>query len=138
MATGWPLDSSRYDGNGNVNPWFLPSDIDIGVPESHQHLYQKLLAGGLETLERRETGRQPDLAVIVCGADPYEQDELPSASLLQLSRQQLLERNDFLWRFFRQRQIPSVWLMAGGYGAESHIIDADFLQASLTQTLNLF
>ena len=64
-----------------------------------------------------ETGR-PDLALVVCGADPYELDELPSTAGLKLSLEQLLERDQLVYSFLKTRKIPGAWVMAGGYGRD--------------------
>jgi acetoin utilization deacetylase AcuC-like enzyme len=74
----------------------------------------------------------PDLAIIVQGSDPYEKDELPSASLLKLSKEEMLERDIFLYQFLKDKNIPQAYLMSGGYGQYAYEIYCQFLQAILT------
>jgi acetoin utilization deacetylase AcuC-like enzyme len=73
----------------------------------------------------------PDLAIVVDGADPYEKDELPSTSDLQLSLDTCVERDLLVYTFLRERHIPSAWLMAGGYGDRAWEPPASFLGALL-------
>ncbi|MFV0438301.1 MAG: histone deacetylase [Desulfopila sp.] len=125
MARGWPLDGPRILADGSVNPSFLPSDIDIPVDSGEEHLYLERLRDGLGRLERWPG---PDLAIVVCGADPYEKDELPSASLLKLSLQQMFARDRLIYTWLQERKIPSVFVMAGGYGDEVWRVYAQFLR----------
>ena len=124
MASGWPLDGPAILADGSVNPSFIPSDIDIPMESGEEHQYLERLRAGLERLE---AGKRADLAVVVCGSDPYEKDELPSASLLRLSLEQMFERNRLLYTWLAQREIPAAFLMAGGYGEEVWRVYAQFL-----------
>jgi acetoin utilization deacetylase AcuC-like enzyme len=132
MAHGWPLDEPDVDEEGRPNPSYLPSDIDLPVDEGQEARYLPLLSSGLGRLEVLS---RPELAVVVDGADPYELDELPSTAPLRLTLSQLLERDLLIYRFLRERRIPSAWLMSGGYGERSWEVYAQFLGKVLPERL---
>ncbi|EKD33617.1 MAG: histone deacetylase superfamily, partial [uncultured bacterium] len=90
MASGWPLDCPALLADGRPNPSFIPSDIDIPIESGEEPYYLERLRAGLRNLEE---GDKADLAIVVCGADPYEKDELPSATPLKLSLNQMFERD---------------------------------------------
>ena len=62
MAHGWPLDGEPFDSNGNLNPSFTASDIDIPVEAGQDDMYLNFLQNGLRTLEKNAL---PDLAIVV-------------------------------------------------------------------------
>jgi acetoin utilization deacetylase AcuC-like enzyme len=128
MAAGWPLDQPERDADGRPNPSFIPSTVDIAIAPGAEPVYNQRLKEGLERLAA--TGR-PDLALVVCGADPYELDELPSAAGLRLSLGQLLERDRMVYSFLKARGIPGAWVMAGGYGRNSWRVYTQFLEWAL-------
>jgi len=134
MANGWPLDGNEYDAEGNFNPSFTPSDIDIPMAKGEEDLYVPRLRQGLDNLDRRA---HPDLAVIVSGADPYAKDELPSTGDLRLSLAQLKERDILTYNFLKERDIPRAYLMAGGYGPNCWEVYARFLEWALVDALRL-
>jgi acetoin utilization deacetylase AcuC-like enzyme len=121
MKEGWPLNS------GSVrDPWFIPSNIDVGIDAGEERSYLEKLNQGLEKLKNNFP--LPDLAVVVNGADPYELDELPSSELLKLSKEQMLERDKLVYQFLKELNIPQAYVMAGGYGKHSHEIYSQFLE----------
>jgi acetoin utilization deacetylase AcuC-like enzyme len=132
MGQGWPLDEEKYDDAGNLNPSFIDSDIDIPMARGEDHLYVARLQEGLNELEKFP---KPELAVVVSGVDPFEKDELPSTSDLQLSLEQLLERDQLVYQFLKDRGIPSAFVMAGGYGEYSWKVYAQFLEWALLDRL---
>jgi acetoin utilization deacetylase AcuC-like enzyme len=132
MAAGWPLDQPERDAAGRPNPSFVPSTVDIPIAPGEEPFYIERLRDGLERLGRT---LQPDLALVVCGADPYELDELPSTAGLKLSLGQLLERDQRVYAFLKQRVIPGAWVMAGGYGRNSWRVYAQFLEWVLADRL---
>lgn len=113
MAHGWPLDQSQYDADGNLHPSYIPSDFDIPIDSGEEHLYVPRLRDVLDSLAQLP---KPDLAVVLCGADPYEYDELPSTRLLNLTLEQLYERDTAIFDFLTDLNISRAYLMAGGYG----------------------
>lgn len=121
MKEGWPLNSGSLR-----DPWFIPSTVDIGIDNGEEDHYLARLEAGLMDLE--ETCPKPDLVIVVNGADPYEHDELPSASFLNLTKEQLMERDKYLYMFFKSRGIPQSYVMAGGYGHKSWEIYLQFLK----------
>jgi len=134
MARGWPLDGEKFNPDGSLNPSFVPSDVDIPIEPGQDNLYVNKLQQGLEILEKQPL---PDIAVVVSGVDPYENDELPSADELQLSLEQMKERDLLVYNFLKQKAIPRAYLMAGGYGAKSWEVYAQFLEWALMDNLNL-
>lgn len=130
MASGWPLDSPAELADGTPNPSFIPSDIDIPIESGEEQYYVERLHSGLQKLEEEGTA---DLAIVVCGADPYENDELPSTTPLKLSLEQMFERDKLLYNWLTERKIPAVFLMAGGYGDEVWRVYAQFLLWALHQ-----
>jgi len=121
MKEGWPLNSGTLR-----DPWFIPSTVDVGVEVGEEDQYLAHLEAGL--LELEEKSPRPDLVIVVNGADPYEFDELPSASFLNLSKEQMIARDKFLYQFFKSRNIPQSYVMAGGYGEKSWEIYLQFLK----------
>jgi acetoin utilization deacetylase AcuC-like enzyme len=121
MKEGWPLNSGTLR-----DPWFIPSTVDVGVEVGEEDQYLARLEAGL--LELEEIAPKPDLVIVVNGADPFEYDELPSASFLNLSKEQMMARDKFLYQFFKSRSIPQSYVMAGGYGEKSWEIYLQFLK----------
>jgi acetoin utilization deacetylase AcuC-like enzyme len=80
---------------------------------------------------------QPDLALVVSGADPFFKDELPSTGDLRLSLAQLKERDLLTYNFLKERNIPRAYLMAGGYGESCWEVYAQFLEWALLDNLGL-
>ena len=132
MAKGWPLDQPEHDADGRLNPSFVPSTIDIPIESGEEPLYNRRLR---ESLEHLLGFGRPDLALVVCGADPYELDELPSTAGLSLSLEQLLERDQTVYEFLKTLAVPGAWVMAGGYGRNSWRVYAQFLQWVLLKRL---
>jgi len=126
MGSGWPLEGPKNNQNGDLYPWFIPSDLDIPIEEGEESLYLTKLKEGLLKLEG-----PPDLAVIVCGSDPFEKDELASTAKLKLNLSQLLERDLLIYKFFKKLGVPQCYLMSGGYGSESHKVYSQFLEKIL-------
>jgi acetoin utilization deacetylase AcuC-like enzyme len=128
MAKGWPLDGPSFLADGTPNPSFVPSDIDIPIESGEEDVYIDRLEEGLLRLEKM--GRA-DLAIVVCGADPYEKDELPSTAGLRLSLEQMLARDQLVSIFLEKRNLPAAFLMAGGYGDHVWQVYAGFLTWAL-------
>lgn len=126
MAKGWPLDSPKFNKDGELNPWYMPSTIDIGINENEEEKYLSQLEFGLSFLEQNHPN--PDLAIIVDGSDPYEHDELPSSQLLKLTKQQLLARDMLLFNYFKAKKVPQAYLASGGYGKYVGEIHYQFLE----------
>ncbi len=121
MQEGWPLNAGTVK-----DPWFIPSNIDIGIGLGEDDRYLEKLQMGL--LELKEKYPRPDLVFVIQGADPYELDELESANLLKLSKEQMLERDKMVYNFLNELNLPQVYVMAGGYGHHSYEIYDQFLK----------
>lgn len=134
MAHGWPLDAETYDKAGNFNPSFTPSNIDIPMARGEDAFYVPRLEEGLNKIDQMF---KPDLAIVVSGSDPYQEDELPSTSDLKLSLEQLAQRDLLVYNYLSERDIPRSYLMAGGYGENCWKVYAQFLVPSLLDNLNL-
>jgi acetoin utilization deacetylase AcuC-like enzyme len=130
MAAGWPLDGPAIRPDSRPDPAFVPADIDVPIGEGEEERYVPALREALVRLDRYP---RPDLAVVVCGADPYEHDELPSTAGLRLTLAQLLERDRAVFDFLRNRNIPAAYLMAGGYGVRTWEVYARFLEWALAR-----
>jgi acetoin utilization deacetylase AcuC-like enzyme len=130
MADGWPLDEIR-PGKDGKDPAHLPSSIDIGIKEGEEAIYNSSLQQGLQKLI--ELIPKPDIAFVLAGADPFEEDALPSAKLLQMSREQMQERDRLVYSHLEEHKIPAAYVMAGNYGENGWKIYSDFLLWTLTK-----
>lgn len=133
MARGWPLDLPEYLEDGTRHPSFTPSDIDVPIESGEEGLYNRRLATALDMLAGYPI---PDLALVELGADPYEKDGLPSTDPLNLTLDQMNERNLLIYEFLKSRNIPSAYLMSGGYGEHAWEPYPDFLIHALLDRLS--
>jgi acetoin utilization deacetylase AcuC-like enzyme len=123
MRDGWPLDKEdKSDAS------FIHSDMDIGVTLEDDYL--AMLKDGLEHFNPQE-----DFAIVVHGADVYEKDELESAQLIQLSKEDVLKRDLMVYELLKDRGIPQAWVMAGGYGRYVHEVFTQFLDHALEREM---
>ena len=125
MKTGWPLVTGPRDSEQKLYPWYIPSTVDIEIEMGQEAHYLDRLQTGLTEL--KDKTEKPDIAVIILGADPYELDELPSSSKLNLTLSQMLLRDQLVANFLSRENIPALYLMGGGYGAHAHIPYVQFL-----------
>ena len=132
MAHGWPLDGEAFDQHGKPNPSFVSSDIDIPIAAGEEHLYVSKLEVGLEKLIGNGP---PDMAIVLSGSDPYEEDELPSTGELKLSLEQLNERDLLVYHFLKSHRIPRAYVTAGGYGEHAWEVDWQFIKWALLDNL---
>lgn len=121
MKDGWPLDQGIP-----TDPWFIPSNVEIGIGSDENRTYLTRLKAGLEEMESQFP--KPDLVLVVNGADPYEHDGLASSGLLKLTKEEMLERDMMIYHFFSSRKIPQSYVMSGGYGDKSWEIYSQFLK----------
>jgi len=128
MAKGWPLDDESLASAKEGRAPLLPSDVDIGIDSGDEDEYSSRLADGIRELEII-SGRTPDFTLVVDGADPYEHDGLSSSSLLRLTLEQCVERDMLVYRYLQDRNIPSAWIQAGGYGDRAWEPAAHFLMS---------
>jgi acetoin utilization deacetylase AcuC-like enzyme len=133
MARGWPLDGPALDSQGRLDRSRYPSTVDIPIPAGGEEFYLDGLENGLRLLWALAKGRPPDLAIVVAGSDPFDEDELPGTASLRLNMNQMFARDMFVHDWLARRAIPQSWLMAGGYGAGSWKVYAKFLTPVLLQ-----
>ncbi len=94
-----------------------PSDLDVDLPDGCGDLdYLAALDESLaQVWQRHPAAQQPGLAFYLAGADPHEGDRL---GRLKLSHEGLAERDRRVFSALRERRIPVVVVMAGGYGRD--------------------
>jgi acetoin utilization deacetylase AcuC-like enzyme len=89
------------------------SDLDIGLPDgTGDEFYLAALHQGLEKLEEQF---KPDFIIYLAGADPHEGDRLGK---LSITKNGMGQRDECVFQFALDRQIPIAFSMAGGYGKE--------------------
>jgi len=93
-------------------------DLDVDLPDGcTDGPYLEALDAALEAMWRRHDDGLPGLVFYLAGADPHEGDRL---GRLKLSAAGMAERDHRVFEALRQRGIPAVMAMAGGYG---HVIE---------------
>ena len=89
------------------------SDFDIGLDDfANDSVYLSALK---TVIPKKVDAFQPDLIVYVAGADPYEQDQLGK---LKISIDGLRKRDDLVTNYCREKKIPMVIVLAGGYAID--------------------
>jgi acetoin utilization deacetylase AcuC-like enzyme len=89
------------------------SDLDIGLPDgTGDEFYLAALHQGLQKLEGQF---KPDFIIYLAGADPHEGDRLGK---LSITKNGMGQRDEYVFQFALDRQIPIAFSMAGGYGKE--------------------
>ena len=107
------------------------SDLDVALPDgTDDGEYLAALARGLEeALDRSEA----DLAIFLAGADPFEGDRL---GRLSITKEGLAERDRLVLKSCRERDLPVVVTMAGGYAIDvKDTVDIHFQTVSRAATL---
>ncbi|MDR2478793.1 MAG: histone deacetylase [Treponema sp.] len=136
MARGWPLDAETLAKARPGHAPLVPADVEIPVDSGGEKCYISALEAGLRKLrqlsesyaQHRSSGKwKPDLVIVVDGADPYEHDGLASSSPIKLSLAQCLDRDRLVYDHLRRENIPSAWILAGGYGERAWEPVAAFL-----------
>ena len=102
------------------------SNLDILL--SHQITGREYMAVLKEKLVPVYASFDPQLVFYIAGSDPYEHDTLCD---LNLTREEMLERNLYVLNLVRKEKTPLVIVAGGGYGAESWKIYYDFIAATL-------
>jgi acetoin utilization deacetylase AcuC-like enzyme len=89
------------------------SDLDVGLPdETGDAAYLETLHQSLEIVDTRF---KPNCIIYLAGADPHEGDRLGKLSLTQ---EGIRQRDEAVFQYGLDRQIPIAFSMAGGYGKE--------------------
>ena len=81
-----------------------------------------------EHLEPAFDSFKPQLVFYIAGSDPYEHDTLCD---LNLTREEMLERNLYVFNLVKYSKKPLVVVAGGGYGAESWKIYFDYIASTL-------
>ncbi len=136
------IDLDYHQGDGNLlifkddpnvmtysmhaNPWLTitkENNLDIIVPEKSdgQH-YLEILQSSLPPAFNNFN---PDLVFYIAGSDPYEADTIGD---MTLTREQMLDRNLFVYNLVQAKNVPMVVLAGGGYGPQSWNIYYDFIK----------
>ncbi len=98
----------------NLYPVKQQSDLDVGLPSyAGDDVYLEQLR---EYVPKVYAGHDAELVVYVAGADPYAGDQLGT---LRLSFDGLIERDHVVLEPPRERGLPVVILLAGGYAART-------------------
>ena len=89
------------------------SDLDLGLADSCDDAsYLHALSQSLDQLDSRF---KPDCLIFLAGADPHEGDRL---GRLNVSTEGMRLRDEKVFRYALDKQLPIAFSMAGGYGKE--------------------
>lgn len=86
------------------------SDLDVPLPDGADD--GEFLAALEDGLEEAFESAEPELAIYLAGADPFEDDRL---GRLSVSKEGLAERDRLVLESCRERGVPVAVTMAGGY-----------------------
>jgi acetoin utilization deacetylase AcuC-like enzyme len=90
------------------------SDLDIGL---NDYANDAVYLSAMKTVIPKKIDEfNPELIVYVAGADPYEHDQLGK---LKISINGLRQRDDLVTSYCRERKIPLVIVLAGGYAIDT-------------------
>jgi acetoin utilization deacetylase AcuC-like enzyme len=103
-------------GERNFPARKVASDLDVELPDGcDDRAYLEALDAALAESWRRQAQAMPGLVFYLAGADPHVGDRL---GRLALSTEGLAERDRRVFAACRERGIPVVVSMAGGYGRD--------------------
>lgn len=89
------------------------SDLDIALPDGcNDEVYLHSLSAALDQLDSRF---KADCLIFLAGADPHEGDRL---GRLDISKDGMRLRDEMVFQYALDRQLPIAFSMAGGYGKE--------------------
>ena len=89
------------------------SDLDIGLADGcNDEVYLHSLSTALDQLDSRF---KADCLIFLAGADPHEGDRL---GRLDISKDGMRLRDEMVFQYGLDRQLPIAFSMAGGYGKE--------------------
>ena len=89
------------------------SDLDVGLADGcNDVVYLRSLSTALDQLDSRF---KADCLIFLAGADPHEGDRL---GRLAISKNGMRLRDEMVFRYALDRQLPIAFSMAGGYGKE--------------------
>jgi acetoin utilization deacetylase AcuC-like enzyme len=103
-----------------------PDKKDIILPDNcNGREYLRILKSALPDLVH---SFDPEVIFYIAGSDPYIFDTLGD---LSLSREDMLNRNMYIFSVIKERKIPAVIVAGGGYGDRSWEVYYDFIYQSL-------
>jgi histone deacetylase 11 len=126
---GWPWASifDLYQRDlfpSQKEPVDFPLPVSPGLSGSeYLEIIRAALPGALDTV-------RPDLVIYDAVSDPFVDDPLAG---FRLTRNDLAERDLLVVSMVREREIPVVMVLSGGYSAESWRIHADGIEGILTR-----
>jgi acetoin utilization deacetylase AcuC-like enzyme len=89
------------------------SDLAVGLADGcNDEIYLHSLSTALDQLDSRF---KADCLIFLAGADPHEGDRL---GRLNISKDGMRLRDEMVFQYARDRQLPIAFSMAGGYGKE--------------------
>jgi acetoin utilization deacetylase AcuC-like enzyme len=89
------------------------SDLDLGLADGcNDETYLHSLC---DCLDQLDTCFKADFIIFLAGADPHEGDRL---GRLLVSKEGMHKRDETVFQYALERQIPIAFSMAGGYGKE--------------------
>ena len=89
------------------------SDLDVGLADGcNDEVYLRSLSTALDQLDARF---KADCLIFLAGADPHEGDRL---GRLDISKDGMRLRDEMVFQYALDRQLPIAFSMAGGYGKE--------------------
>ncbi|QWE12037.1 histone deacetylase [Polynucleobacter sp. AP-Titi-500A-B4] len=89
------------------------SDLDLGLADGCDD--QTYLHSLNQCLDQLDDRFDPDFVIYLAGADPHEEDRL---GRLKLSKKGMRARDETVFQYALDKQIPVAFSMAGGYGKE--------------------
>ena len=89
------------------------SDLDFGLPDNCDD--QTYLHALHECLDQLDNRFKPDFVIYLAGADPHEDDRL---GRLKITKEGMRLRDETIFQYGLDRNIPIAFSMAGGYGKE--------------------
>ena len=112
------------DGLARKWAWQIESDIEIPIPSNSEYSYLDKLKAGLDKLP---SFGLPELTLLLM--EVIHSSWIRSkAQTLNLSLEQLLQRDQMIHEFLNTLKIPQLWLMSGGYRHDSWKPYANFLE----------
>ena len=93
----------------------VPSDLDLALPDRTDDML--FLEAWKHGVARAFHLSKPDIVIYLAGADPHEQDRF---SRWSVTKNGLADRDGWILRECRDRSVPVVVTMAGGYGKNVH------------------
>ena len=112
MKVGSPRDvfTISLHQENNYPGWKPASSVDVNLPDGTTDEEYLIWLG--RSLEKAREGFESELLCFVAGADPYRDDQLGG---LGLTIEGLRRRDELVFRFARELNIPVMVTLAGGY-----------------------